>query len=137
MLTVGGAGNVNASNVISGAGGLTKQDAGTLTLSGNNTTTGPGRMVVIDGTLQVTGGNAVGDHNDIVALGLGSVFEFLSDETIGSFNGTDGIFQLNANMVTVAGDAFGIPCRDTGCRQRVFRFHPELSSAWRDPCATT
>ncbi|MEI7750876.1 MAG: autotransporter domain-containing protein, partial [Candidatus Omnitrophota bacterium] len=40
ILTIGGAGNTVISSVISGAGGLNKEDAGTLTLSDDNTYTG-------------------------------------------------------------------------------------------------
>lgn len=48
-LTVGGAGNTTASNVISGGGGLTKDGAGTLTLSAANTYIA--NTTVSDGTL--------------------------------------------------------------------------------------
>ena len=53
LLTVGGAGPTTLSGVISGTGGLTKVDPGTLTLSGGNTYTGA--TAVNAGTLLVNG----------------------------------------------------------------------------------
>lgn len=118
-LNVTVAGTSTYSGTFSGATGValdyfTKSGSGTLTLTGTNTTTGAGRMQVNSGTLRVSGGNAVGDNNLITALTAGSVFEFLDDETVGSFNGTAGTFQLNANTVTLAGVGFTVAVQNQG-----------------------
>ncbi len=64
-LVVLGAGDITASNAISGAGDLLKQDAGILTLTGNNTFgTGSNNAVFIDkGTIQVGTGGTLGGTN--------------------------------------------------------------------------
>lgn len=55
LVTVQGAGNTTVSTgAITGAGGLTKNDAGTFLLSANNTYTGPTN--VTGGTLEISGG---------------------------------------------------------------------------------
>jgi autotransporter-associated beta strand protein len=60
LLTLGGAGDTTVSTTaISGAGGLTKDGPGTLTLSGANTYTGP--TTVSNGTLVLSGGAAIAD----------------------------------------------------------------------------
>jgi autotransporter-associated beta strand protein len=51
LLTVGGTGNTTISSAIGGAGGLTKSDAGTLTLSGSNGFAG--QLTVGAGTLSI------------------------------------------------------------------------------------
>jgi fibronectin-binding autotransporter adhesin len=57
-LTVGGGGNTTVSNAISGTGGLTKSDAGTLTLTGTNGYTGA--TTISGGILQVGNGGTTG-----------------------------------------------------------------------------
>ena len=52
LLTIGGTGNTSVSSAIGGSGGLTKNGAGTLTLSGTNTYTGG--TVINAGTLNTT-----------------------------------------------------------------------------------
>ncbi len=75
FLTVGDATSTEFAGAISGAGFLTKVGAGTLTLSGNNTTTGT--TYVQGGTLSVTGSLS------------GSLIEVQSGGTLGG-NGTIG-----------------------------------------------
>ncbi len=64
-LTTGDAGNDTISGVISGAGNLTKQGAGTLTLSGNNTFTGD--LTISAGTVTTTG--TLADTVDVINSG--------------------------------------------------------------------
>jgi autotransporter-associated beta strand protein len=63
-----------------------KTGTGTVLLSGQNTYTG--LTEIQNGTLQVSGGNAIGD-NSLVTLGAGrdSTLQLLADETIGRLNG--------------------------------------------------
>jgi fibronectin-binding autotransporter adhesin len=53
LLTIGGTGNTTVSSAIGGSGGLTKNGAGTLTLSGTNTYTGA--TILNAGTLALSG----------------------------------------------------------------------------------
>lgn len=104
-LTVGGAGNTTfgSSAVISGSGGLTKVEAGTLTLSANNTYSGG--TTISAGTLLVTNtiGSGTGSGNVTVNAGSlggtgtisGSVA--LNGATIGSSGST---LTLNSNLTT-------------------------------------
>lgn len=69
---------------ITGSASVTKGGIGTLRLnSANNFYSGT--TSVLGGVLQVSGGNAIGDHSDlIVGGGQTSTFELLADEVIGN-----------------------------------------------------
>jgi fibronectin-binding autotransporter adhesin len=62
-LIIVGAGNVTSSNVISGSGDLLKQDAGTLTVTGNNSFGGNSAVFIDKGTIQVGTGGTLGTTN--------------------------------------------------------------------------
>ncbi|MBW4657013.1 MAG: autotransporter-associated beta strand repeat-containing protein [Kaiparowitsia implicata GSE-PSE-MK54-09C] len=82
---------------------LEKQGAGTLTLSGANTTTGAGRMFVTGGTLALQGGNAIGDNN-VLEVNPGTTADIQASETIGALlGGVGGTIALNASTLTLAG----------------------------------
>jgi autotransporter-associated beta strand protein len=67
-------------------GAVTKSGAGTLLLSGNNVYTGV--TEIQDGTLQIGGGNAIGDISLVtLATNRNSTLELLADETIGRLQG--------------------------------------------------
>lgn len=87
---------------------LQKYGTGTLTLSGNNTTTGDGVVAIYDGKIAVSGGNAIGDTNFVTLSGSGA-FELLSDETVGMIGGasSNGRILLNGNTLMIHGD--GVP----------------------------
>ncbi len=99
---------------VSGAGGLTKIDNGTLTLAGNNTTTGP--LIVSQGTYNslgtenlpsvVTVGNTAGVNATLSVGGgtfnaLNNGGQFTSSLIAGSIAGTDGDIRLTAGTLTV------------------------------------
>lgn len=81
--------------VISGANGLTKNTAGTLTLGGANTYTGD--TTVGEGTLVVTGGAAIADAGNVIVNG--GTFQVDTAEVIGSLAG-GGSAVLNAGLTT-------------------------------------
>jgi autotransporter-associated beta strand protein len=62
-----GAFNGNVSGIISGAGGITKLGAGTLTLSGANTYTGSTK--VTEGKVQLGAANVIGNSSNLVLAG--------------------------------------------------------------------
>ncbi len=65
---------------------VTKSGAGTLLLSGNNTYTD--ETNIFEGTLQVSGGNAIGDYSTVdLATTRDTTLQLLSDETIGRLQG--------------------------------------------------
>ncbi len=78
---------------------VTKSGTGTLLLTGNNVYTD--ETEILQGTLQVSGGNAIGD-NSIVSLNayLDTTLELLDDETIGRLSG--GQRATNSDNGTVA-----------------------------------
>ena len=113
-IDIGDAGVLSVNQTVAGtfAGDLTgsssastnyfvKSGSETLTLSGENTVTGGGYMTVAAGTLQLAGGNAVGDDN-VLSVDLNATAELLANETIGGLLG-DGTVQLNANRLTIDG----------------------------------
>ena len=79
-----------------------KHGAGTLTLTGTSTVAGVGFVQILDGTLRVSGGNAI--SNTTVVLIGDATLELLSDETIGALWTTSGAtVNLNANTLTIGG----------------------------------
>jgi autotransporter-associated beta strand protein len=86
---------------------VTKSGTGTLLLSGNNTFTG--NVDILQGTLQVSGGNGIGD-NALVNLddNRNTTFQLLANETIGRLQGgrradgeDNGLVALGANTLTL------------------------------------
>ncbi len=87
---------------ISGANGIEKIGSGTtLTLSGTNTFAGP--AVVTDGTLVLSGGNAIGDNTAVIVNSSDvttGTLQVDTAETIGSLAGNGGNVVLNAGLTT-------------------------------------
>ena len=118
-LTVGDATNTTFAGAIGGAGGLAKQGAGTLTLSGANTYTGP--TTVSAGTLLVNGSLAGGGATTVAGGGtiggsgtLGGPLSIAAGGTVSPGNSpgtlTTGNLSLAAGstaLVEVAGTAAG------------------------------
>ena len=88
------------SSVIAGANAITKTGNGILKLSGNNPFTG--QLQIMGGTLQVTGGNAIGDTS-LVTLADDRVntLSLLGSETIGRLTGGSSTTGLET-LATVA-----------------------------------
>lgn len=88
------------SSVIGGANAITKTGNGILKLSGNNPFTG--QLQIMGGTLQVTGGNAIGDTS-LVTLADDRVntLTLLGNETIGRLAGGSATTGLET-LATVA-----------------------------------
>jgi len=116
-LTANQAGNSTFSGSFSGTGVVNnvyfqKSGAGTLTLAGNNTGTGFRRLLVDGGTLQLQGGNAVGDQN-ILEVSLGTV-RLLESETVGALLGLGtGTIDVNGHTLTLAGIGLGVATNDS------------------------
>jgi fibronectin-binding autotransporter adhesin len=85
---------------LSGTAGLTKQQSGIVTLSGNNTFTGLTSLSV--GTLVLQGGSAIADNN-AVSVVLGATLQLDNSETIGSLSGNNAV-QLGSNALTTGGN---------------------------------
>ena len=105
VLTTGGD---NATTIFAGAitggngtSGLVKMGAGTLTLSGANTYTGP--TIISAGTLAMAGGAAIGDTSDISLTHAGTGLLVTTGETIGSLAGMAGsvVTLGNGTILTV------------------------------------
>ena len=109
----GGRLNVNQAAAGTYAGGMSgnstlgvvyfeKLGAGTLTLTGTSSVTGAGRFEMTAGTVQVSGGNAIG-NNSIASIGAATL-ELLSDETVGALaTNSSSTINLNNNTLTLAG----------------------------------
>lgn len=98
--------SLNASGTISGAGGLSKTGAGTLTLNGNNNYTGTTTISV--GTLALDGGAAIADTGAVsLANTAGAMLQLNAAETIGSLAGggtTGGNVSLQSFTLTTGGN---------------------------------
>ncbi|WP_219893696.1 beta strand repeat-containing protein [Aquisediminimonas profunda] len=91
------------SGAISGANGLTKIGTGALVLSGTNTFAGA--ATVSNGTLELQGGNAIGDATAVIVNATASPATagnllVTNAETIGSLSGNGGTVVLAAGLTT-------------------------------------
>ncbi len=90
---------------------LTKSGSGTLLLTGNNVNTG--YLEIQQGSVQISGGNAVGDNSLVVlAANRFTTFELLSDETIGRLSG--GRRATDSEYGTVAVGTHTLTINETG-----------------------
>ena len=89
------------SGAISGAGALTKEGIGTMTLSGTNTFMGP--LAIDAGTLEVQNGAAVADSAAVTVTSPG-LFQVTDSETIGSLAGSGGTTIAAAQTLTTGGN---------------------------------
>ena len=98
---------LTVSSAIGGAHTLTKTGDGTLKLSSaNNDFTGVTYLKA--GTLQVTGGNAIGDSSLVnISTTRSSVFELLGNETIGGILGGNAA-QGGVSTIALAGNTLRI-----------------------------
>ncbi|WGD29981.1 autotransporter-associated beta strand repeat-containing protein [Ancylobacter sp. WKF20] len=93
--------NLTYADAISGTGTLTKQGAGTLTLTGTNSFTGA--TTVSAGTLAISGGASLADGARLT-VGAGATLSLDdADETVGSLAGA-GTVALGSHTLTAGGD---------------------------------
>ncbi|MFH1982930.1 MAG: autotransporter-associated beta strand repeat-containing protein [Pseudomonadota bacterium] len=102
-MTTGNAASTVFAGVVSGTGGLTKQGAGTFTLSGANTYTG--LTTVNAGTLRLSGGAAIADTGAVSIANAATAVLDLNNaaETIGSLaggGGSGGAVTLGSGTLT-------------------------------------
>jgi autotransporter-associated beta strand protein len=96
-LTTGDAGDDEISGVISGTGNLTKEGAGTLTLSGTNTFSGD--LTISTGTVTMEG--TLADTVDVINSGT---YDVDATDTIQSLSGS-GAVQIDTGVTLTTGDA--------------------------------
>ena len=108
LLTVAGSGTANITGAISGSGGLTKINAGMLTLAGASTYTGP---TTISAGAITTGVNSTSTNgplgfNAAVALanGFGAELNIANNVSIGSLTGGGRVYLTVGKTLTVGGD---------------------------------
>lgn len=83
-------------------GSLIKEGGGVLTLSGSNSYKGP--TTINQGTLVVSGGNAIPDNDSSLTIAPAGSLHLLSNEMIPSLFGA-GAIKLEANTLTIGGNA--------------------------------
>ncbi len=98
---------LSVSSTISGNETITKTGLGTLKLTGVNAYTGG--TLIQGGTLQVSGGKAIGDSSVVTLTNVrASVFELLGNETVGGIAGGNtgagglGEVRIGANTLTLS-----------------------------------
>ncbi|WP_449228167.1 DUF4347 domain-containing protein [Azospirillum argentinense] len=84
---------------LSGTGGLTKDGAGTLTLSGSNTHSGTTTLTA--GELVLFSGSAIADTAAVSVSG--GTLTLVDNETIGTLQSTGGTLTLNGKTLTASG----------------------------------
>lgn len=94
-LTVNAGVNSTHTGIVSGAGSLLKQGAGTLTLAGGNTFSGP--TVISAGTLATTGAAGISSN---VTIAPGAALALGGNQTVSTIAGT-GLVSINAGTLTV------------------------------------
>lgn len=102
-LTIGGSGNTTVSGGIATSGGLVKNDAGTLDLTGANTYAGT--TAINGGTLRVS--NATGlPIRSALTVGTGASFDINQAFTIGSLAGAGDVNNTSATnrIITIGRD---------------------------------
>jgi autotransporter-associated beta strand protein len=102
-LTLSGSGNLSASGVISGTGGLTKNGAGTLTFSGSSGNSYSGPTLVSAGLLQLSKSGTVAINSGSLTIGSATVLE-LANTQLGSIPVTinsGGTLDLNGLVDTI------------------------------------
>ena len=92
---------VTLSGVLSGTGGLTKDGAGTLILSGVNGYAGA--TVIANGILAATGGNAI-PNSSAVVMQAGSTLQVVQSQTVGSIEGTGSAAIVVGQNLTAGGN---------------------------------
>lgn len=100
-------GSLTIASSLVNVGGISKSGNGTLILSGKNSFLSSSQLTVSQGTVQVSGGNAIGDTT-IVFMRQGATFDLNnSSETIGRLGGADtnnlggGTILLGTGTLTV------------------------------------
>ncbi len=93
--------NITVDNAISGAGQLTQNDSGTLTLVGGN---GYNTTTISAGTLQVGAGGTSGSLGSGAVTDNGSLIFNRSDNitVANAINGTGSVTKNNANVLTIS-----------------------------------
>lgn len=110
VITQDSAQTFEISSFIGSQQGITKGGAGTLLISGNNNNFNQ-ETSINEGTLQVSGGNAISDISIVgLALNRDTTLELLADETIGRLTGGKwsnvtgnnyGILAMGSNTLTI------------------------------------
>ncbi|MBU6275562.1 MAG: autotransporter-associated beta strand repeat-containing protein [Planctomycetes bacterium] len=92
--------------VISGTGATTKAGAGTLSLTGESTATGP--LSVTSGTLRIGVGGTTGSYAGAIVNSAAVVFDRSDDSTYaGVLSGAGTVEKLGAGTLTLAGESSG------------------------------
>lgn len=108
LLTVGGSGNTSAAGIISGTGGLTKADGGSLTLSAANTYSGA--TSISGGTLVLTSAGTINSSSG-VSLGTSGTFDVsakTSGYSVSSLTGSGSVLgSLTVTTTLATGNSAG------------------------------
>jgi autotransporter-associated beta strand protein len=103
-ITGAGTGSVTISGAISGLGGLTKTDSGTLVLSANNTYTGT--TILSAGTLRLEGSGLLGGGNYSAAISNSGdlILDTSSNQILsGAISGNGSLVKNNSSILTLSG----------------------------------
>lgn len=100
------AGSLTIASSLFNSGGVTKSGEGLLVLSGNNTFISGSRLTINEGTVQLGGGNAVGDSTLVLmrsgtTLDLNNSVETIGNIGIDTTNTSSGTIAIGSGMLTV------------------------------------
>ena len=103
-LTVAGNGTTSITGAISGTGGLTKTNTGSLVLSANNTFTGT--TIISAGTIRLEGSSVLGggNYSSTIANSGALVLDTSSNQVLsGGISGSGSLVKNNSSILTLSG----------------------------------
>ena len=104
LFDVGAGAELTVSGVISGSGGMEKNNAGTLVLTAANTYAGVTQVNINAGTLAITNDSALGSTSGVTTVRLGGTLELRNVTVAENINSNAGGIRVSTGASTLTGN---------------------------------